>query len=94
MEENRGFWGQLWMAELTLLHIMISVRCEIPLAMVEKLKGIVHPKSCGGIINWYLRHANKIFDAFATVAMLLKIKFLIIGAVYDFNIATLLSLLV
>ena len=39
------------MAELTLLHIMISVRCEIPLAMVEKLKGIVHPKSCGGIIN-------------------------------------------
>ena len=38
MEENRGFWGQLWMAELTLLHIMISVRCEIPLGMVQKLK--------------------------------------------------------
>ena len=38
MEENRAWWGQLWMAELTLLHIMISVRCEIPLGMVQKLK--------------------------------------------------------
>ena len=39
------------MVELTLPHIMVSVRCEIPLGMVEKLKGIVHPKSCGGITN-------------------------------------------
>ena len=38
MDENRAWWGQLWMAELTLLHIMISVRCEIPLGMVQKLK--------------------------------------------------------
>ena len=39
------------MAELTLLHIMISVRCEIPIGMVQRLKGIVHPKRCGGITN-------------------------------------------
>ena len=39
------------MAKLTLLHIMISVRCEIPLRMVQKLKVIVHPKNRGGITN-------------------------------------------
>ena len=39
------------MAELTLLHIMISVRYEIPTGMVQRLKGIVHPKRCGGITN-------------------------------------------
>ena len=44
MKENRSQWGQLWMAELTLLHIMILVRCEIPLGMVHNLKAIVHPK--------------------------------------------------
>ena len=43
MEENRGYWGQLLMAELTLMHIMILV------GMVQKLKGIVHPKRCGSI---------------------------------------------
>ena len=32
------------MAELTFLLIMISVRSEIPLGMVQKLKGIVYPK--------------------------------------------------
>ena len=37
------------MVVLTLLHIMISVKCEIPLRMLQKLKGIVHPKRCGGI---------------------------------------------
>ena len=39
------------MAELTLLHIMISVRCEIPIGMVQRLKGTVHQKRCGGITN-------------------------------------------
>ena len=39
------------MTELTLLHIMVAVRCEIPLGMVQKPKGIVHTKSCGCIIN-------------------------------------------
>ena len=39
------------MAELTLLRIMISVRCEIPLGTVQNLKGIVHPKRRGGITN-------------------------------------------
>ena len=63
------------MAELTLLHIMISVSCEIPLRMVQKLKAIVHPKSRGGITNGYYWDANKILDAFATVTMLLKIKY-------------------
>ena len=38
-------------AELTLLQIMISVRCEIPLGVMQKLKGIVHTKRCGGITN-------------------------------------------
>ena len=51
MEENKGWWGQLWMAALTLLHNMISVRCEIPIGEVKKLKGIVLPKRCGGITN-------------------------------------------
>ena len=37
------------MVVLTLLDIMISVKCEIPLGMLQKLKGIVHPKKCGGI---------------------------------------------
>ena len=37
--------------ELTLLLIMISVRWDIPLGMVEELKVIVHSKSCGGITN-------------------------------------------
>ena len=39
------------MAELTLQHIMISVRCKIPIGMVQRLKGIVQPKRCGGITN-------------------------------------------
>ena len=39
------------MPELTRLHIMISVRCEISLGMVQNLKGIVPPKRCGGITN-------------------------------------------
>ena len=39
------------MAELRLLHIMISVRCEIRTGMVQRLKAIVHPKSCGGITD-------------------------------------------
>ena len=39
------------MAELTSMHIMISVRCEIPLRIIQKLKAIVHPKRCGGISN-------------------------------------------
>ena len=38
-------------AELTLLQIMISVRCEIPLGVVQKLKGTVHTKRCSGITN-------------------------------------------
>ena len=38
-------------AEMRLLQIMISVRCEVPLGMVQKLKGIVHTKRCGGITN-------------------------------------------
>ena len=40
------------MAELTLRHIMILARCEIPLGVVQKLKGIVHPKRCGGISTY------------------------------------------
>ena len=43
------------MAELTLLHIMILVRCEIPLGMVHNLKAIVHPKGCGGISTYSKR---------------------------------------
>ena len=40
------------MAEWTLLHIMmISVRGEIPLGIVQKLKGIVHTNRCGGITD-------------------------------------------
>ena len=39
--------------ELTLLLIMISVRWDIPLGMVEELKVKVHSKSCGGITNRY-----------------------------------------
>ena len=45
-------WVGLWMAELTLLHIMILVSSEIPLGMAKKLKGIVHPKRCGGISTY------------------------------------------
>ena len=30
---------------------MISVRCEISLGMVQKLKGIAHPKRYGGVTN-------------------------------------------
>ena len=41
------------MAELTLLHIMILVRCEIPLGIVQMLKGIIHPKRCGGVTSLY-----------------------------------------
>ena len=63
------------MAELTFLHIVISVRSEIPLGMVKKLKGIVYLKRCGGIAYWYEWHANKILDTFARVIMLLKIKY-------------------
>ena len=40
---KQGLVGQLWMAELTSMHIMTSVRCEIPLRIVQKLKAIVHP---------------------------------------------------
>ena len=39
------------MTELTLLHIMVAVRCEIPLGMVLKPKGTVHTKRCGGTIK-------------------------------------------
>ena len=38
-------------AELILLKIMISVRCEISLGMVQKLKSTVHIKRYGGITN-------------------------------------------
>ena len=44
---------QFWIAELTLLQIMISVRWQIPLGMVQKLKGIAHTRRCGGNTNWY-----------------------------------------
>ena len=43
------------MVELTLMHIMILVRCEINLGMVQKLKGIVHPKRCGSISTYSKR---------------------------------------
>ena len=43
------------MVELTLMHIMILVRCEINLGMEQKLKGIVHPKRCGSISTYSKR---------------------------------------
>ena len=50
---KRGRWRKTGVDEgnyeLTFLHIVISVRSEIPLGMVKKLKGIVYLKRCGGI---------------------------------------------